>query len=363
MIFKSKTQDGKAQDGKAQDGTAVAQPPAHYTLPDVSGYFPAGVGGPADSAGADALAARIENVTLYQLRPKLGDDPLASGALTLREPVAGTADEVALVGQCDDTLFYVLSDDAVTKKNRAEFVLLLPEVCLVLNLDECDDDDILRVESLFAARTKFHVEGLLPRDLPTDFVSKSIYGLSRSVSQLAVSAGEMGAAKIEAYGEKKKEGVTECADPVKVGRGSIALAKGTRAASEMTLSAATTVSGAISSALGGAAGGALTAKEGDGAVKSMVRNVLLASALGYAEIGNGAAEAYERMVGEAKAQATTYVDKRYGTEAAELARHTTGAAANFGRTALTARRVVNVKKLVKSAVKQRVKEQVKATIR
>ena len=270
------------------------------------------------------------------------------------------ADDVALVGQCGDVLFYLMCDDAVTKKNRAEFILLLPAECLVLDLKDCREDDILLAESLFAARTKFHAE---PEDLPKGFVSKSIYGLSKGVSQLAVSAGEAGAAKIQEYGEKKREGVAQCQEPVKVGRGSIALAKGTRAASEMTLSVASTVSDKISSALGGAAGSAVAPREGDGAVKSMVRSVLLASALGYAEIGNGAAEAYERMVTEAKAQSTTYVEKKYGKEAAELARHTTGAAANFGRTALTARRVVNVKKLVKSAVKQRVKEQVKATVR
>ena len=62
----------------------MAGAPAHYLVQD--GYFPTG------SADADALAARIESVTVYQLRPKRGDPdaPLASGTLTLRDPDAGT---------------------------------------------------------------------------------------------------------------------------------------------------------------------------------------------------------------------------------------------------------------------------------
>jgi hypothetical protein len=68
---------------------------------------------------ADAVVVRLERATLYQIRLQRGDRDaqLASGALTLRDPDAGTAGDVALVGQCGD---------AVTRKqDRAKFVLLL----------------------------------------------------------------------------------------------------------------------------------------------------------------------------------------------------------------------------------------------
>lgn len=345
---------------KTEDDAIIGPTPDHYRLSGEPGYFPAG------SKDDDAVTVRIENATLYQIRPPRDDNdkdaPLAAGTLALMDPAAGTADDVALVAQCGDTLFYVMNDDAVTKRGDAEFVFMLPEECIVLDLTGCTDADVQHAERLLAARTKFHVEALLPADLPTDVVSKSLFKASQMVARLAVSGGKAGAAKIAEYGEKKKEEVTECQE-VKVRKGSIALAKGTRAAAETTLNVATTVSDKISGALGGAAGSAAAAKEGDGAVKSAARNLLLASMISYAEIGSGASEAYECMVKEASAQATSYVAKKYGADAAELARHTTGAAANFGRTALTARRVVNVKKLVKSAAKQRLKEEVRSAVR
>lgn len=68
------------------------------------------------------------------------------------------------------------------------------------------------------------------------------------------------------------------------------------------------------------------------------------------------------MVTAAKMQATSFVATKYGEDAAELARHTAGSAANFGRTALTARRIVNVKKIAKSAGKSAVKTAVKQSL-
>ena len=69
------------------------------------------------------------------------------------------------------------------------------------------------------------------------------------------------------------------------------------------------------------------------------------------------------MVKSAKAQAVSFVSLKYGEDAGELARHTAGAAANFGSAALTARRVVNVKAIAKTAGKQMVKETIKSSIK
>lgn len=95
-------------------------------------------------------------MTIYQIHPPQGggksDESLASGTFTLRDPAAGTADEVALVGQCNDTLFYVMNDDAITKSSDSEFMLMLPEDCILIDLTGCSEADVLQVEGLFAAR-------------------------------------------------------------------------------------------------------------------------------------------------------------------------------------------------------------------
>lgn len=355
------------------NGNSSLQPP-HYRIPQESGYFPA------CSDELNALVAKIDNAKLYRINPaprhgKLSDEPLTAGTLTLHDPAAGTADEVALVCQCGDTIFYVMNDDAVTKTSDSGFILMLPKDCIVMDLAECLDSDRLQVEALLAARTKFHDEAAIdesqtsaikkndyPGSLPDDFVSKNMFRASVKVAQLTVSAAEIGASKIDAYGEKKKEKVTEREKDVKVGKTSIMLAKGTRNVSEKVYTVTERVSGKISDVLGGKVGRAAAIKEGDSGTKKKARSFLLASTISYAEIGQGASEGYELMVKSAQAQATSYVAKKYGKEAAELARHTAGAAANFGRAALTAQRVVDVKKLVKSAGKQMVKETIKNSI-
>lgn len=338
-----------------------ASSPAHYIIPNESGYFPAG----SDSV---ATLASIDNVALHQIRPRqddISDKPLAAGTLTLRDPDDGTADDVALVGRCGETLFYVMNDDAVTKRKESEFLLMLPEDCLLLDMANCSDEDILQVEGLLAARTKFHDETsavAYPPGLPEDSVSRSMFRASSQLSRMAIKAGEVGASKIDAYGEKKRGEIAEGKD-VKIGKTSLTLAKGTRKVAETTLTVAETISSKVSDTLSGKVGKAAVPKESDSAGKKKARSLLLASAMSYAEIGNGASEAYETLVKSAQSQATSFVAKKYGREAAELARHTTGAAVNFGRAALTTKRVVNVKKVVKSAVKQRVKQEIKNAVR
>lgn len=356
--------------GGATNGGGETSSPAHYRIPNQSGYFPAG------SEEVDALV-KVNNATLYQAHPTHVNEsdepvPLASGIFSLHDPAAGTADDVALFGRCGETIFYVMCDDATAKTSNSEFMLMLPENCIVVDLTGCSDSDVLNVEGLLAARTKFHDEvvdasqstqckAAFPEHLPEDSVSRAMFRAASKVSQLTVSAGEFGASKIDDYGEKKKEKVTETRE-VKVGKVGIMLAKGTRKVSEKTCTLTDKVSEKISDALGGKVGRAAAIREGDSATKKKARSLLLASTLAYAEIGAGAAESYELMVKSAQSQATSFVAKKYGKEAAELARHTAGAAANFGRAALTAQRVVNVKKLVKSAGKQMVKETIKSSI-
>ncbi len=188
-----------------------------------------------------------------------------------------------------------------------------------------------------------------------------MFWASRHASRMIVRAGELGASKIDSYGEKKKDGITEGKD-VKVGKNSLLIAKATRSVSEKTHAVTEKVSGKISDFLGGKLGRAVAAKEHDSDRMKRARSLLLASTIAYAEIGQGASEGYERMVESAQSQATSFIAKKYGQSAAELCRHTAGAAANFGRAALTVRRIVDVKKVMKSAGKTMVKEGIKSSL-
>jgi hypothetical protein len=160
-------------------------------------------------------------------------------------------------------------------------------------------------------------------------------------------------------GEIKDEEKTN----VQVGEAAIGAAKATRRGSEMVLNATKSVTGAISDILGGGIGRAAAIKDDDSALKKKARALLLASTISYGEISNGASECYELVVKSAKSQTTAFVAEKYGASAAELCRHTTGAVANFGSAALTARRVVNPKKIVKSAAKAMIKETIKGSIK
>ena len=345
--------------------------PSRYHIPSESGYFPSA----SDDVESIAVA---ENVTLYQLHPRFGeklDAPLASGTLILSDPDGGTAEEVAFVGQCDDIVFYVMADDATTKTSEKEFMLMLPSDCIVVDLSECADEKVvLHIEGLLAARTKFHDETAIeeeeekegkpkyPEELPRDPVSKAMFRTSAQVARMIVSMSQKGAEKIDDYGEKKKENITESKD-VRVGRASIKIAKATRNVSEKTHSVTTKISDKISDVVGGKVGRTAAIKDGDTETKKKARRLLLASSIAYAEVASGASEGYEIMVKSAKAQAVSVVSLKYGEDAGELARHTAGAAANFGSAALTARRVVNVKAIAKSAGKQMVKETIKSSIK
>ena len=365
--------------------TVATAEPLHYTIPNESGYFPAG------SEDPSALLISVDHVTLYQISiipndtvSKEGgvnfdndDGPLASGTLTLRDPDAGTADDVVLVGQCGDGLFYIMADDATKKASKFEFVLLLPKDCIIIDMTECGQENVLRVEALLAARTKFYDATLevgepaksstspgivYPAELPNDNVSKSMFWAASQVSQMVVVVGKMGASTIDTYGEKRKGEIKdEEKTNVQVGEAAIGAAKATRRGSEMVLSVTKSVTGAISDYLGGGIGKAAAIKDDDSALKKKARALLLASTISYGEISNGASECYEQVVKSAKSQTTAFVAEKYGASAAELVRHTTGAVANFGSAALTARRVVNPKKIVKSAAKAMIKETIKGS--
>jgi len=55
---------------------------------------------------------------------------LAKGRFALLDPSPGTPSDVALIGNCGDTIFYVMNDDATIKVSRNAYNLLLPKDCI-----------------------------------------------------------------------------------------------------------------------------------------------------------------------------------------------------------------------------------------
>jgi len=334
--------------------------PSHYEIPNEIGYFPA--------AASGEQVASIK-ATLYQMHPnfdKAVDHPIASGSLTLSDPDEGTANEVALVGECDGIVFYIMEEDATTRTSETDYMLLLPNDCILVDVTGASPETVLHFEAVLAARTKFHDETqgseiVYPEALPNDKVSRGIFRTSKFMSRMIVGASGRAAQGIQAYGEKKRESITETQEK-RVSKTSISMAKATRRVSDTTLRVSLKVSDKISDVIGGGVGRAAAIKEGDSGPKRKARELLLASTIAMDEVAGGVSEGYELMVKAAKAQATTYVATKYGEDAAELARHTAGSAANFGRTALTARRIVNVKKIAKSAGKSAVKTAIKQSL-
>jgi hypothetical protein len=343
--------------------------PAHFEIPSENGFFPA-------AASSQAAVASCCPATLYQMHPtykeKQLDHPIATGTLVLSDPDDGTASQVALVGECDGITFYLLEDDATTKTSETEFMLLLPKDCILVDVSGAPPESILHLEAVLHARTKFHDEtsatttsedesDVYPELLPQDKISRGIYQTSKCMSRMIVSASGKVANGIHAYGERRKDAVTETKEK-RVSQTSIKMAKATRRVSDTTLRVSIKVSDKISNVIGGSVGKAVAPKPTDSAGKKKARELLLASTIAMDEVSDGVSEGYELMVQAAKAQATGFVAKKYGEDAAELARHTAGSAANFGRTALTARRIVNVKKIAKSAGKNAVKSAIKNSL-
>jgi len=357
-----------------EDVNSGSIPPV-MRIPNESGYFPTGT-------NSEQPLVIASGVTLHQIHPKYKnrrEKAIASGTLTLRDPAAGTASEVALVGECNGTCFYVMNDDATTKVSPKEFVLMLPDDCILMDLGNVppeQDGVILHVEGLLAARTLFHDDsdkamqenrdrsGVDYRSLvPDDRVSRSMYGASRWVADMIVTVSEKGSKQIEKCGQARTASITETMEPIEVSKNTKKVAETVYSVSKKTNKFSDKISDKLSKSVGKSIGKRLAVKQNDSSRSKQGKGLVLTSSLCYSEVSDGIGIAYENIVKSAKGEATSFVAKKYGEDAAQLARHTTGATVNFGRTALTARRVVNVKQMVKSNAKHLAKASVKKSFK
>jgi hypothetical protein len=238
------------------------------------------------------------------------------------------------------------------------------------------------IEALLAARTKFHDESETienaklrkslissssssnhhSNDNESDKVSKHVHNASIWISNKIVKAGNYGSRRIEAYGEQKRERlllVEEESEIIHIPKISIKAAKVARSITKTTGKAVTKVSDKVSDMIGDQIAKHIMSSSSSGSDSSsrMKRNgkrLLLSSSIAYAEISDGFDCAYDTILQTLRMESTEYIEQKYGHDLSELSRHTAGATIHFGKTLLTARRIINVNKMLKTGVEKAV---------
>ena len=325
-------------------------------IPDEEGYFPTGAASVLLSCEAQIFQMNLQFATKIV-------EPISSGTLTLSDPSPGTVSEVALVCECNGIIFYVTNDDATKKISTTEFMLLLPADCIGVHLAEhTPEASMLLFEALLAARTKFKDESeeiqrkemVYPEALPDDNISRAMYRMSKWTSNMVSKGSVNGAKQIENLGQKKRSTIANVHEK-KVKESHIKLAKGARKTSEFTLKGVNIATDAIASTIASVVGKHAVSKEGDSDKKKRSRQILISSSIAYGEFSDSVGEAYSVMAKSAQKEAVSFVAEKYGKDASELVRHTAGATFNFGKAALTSRRIVNVKAIAKKIAKEKAK--------
>ena len=385
-----------------------------YTVPNESGYFPTGFTDEILVSCPNVQLYQMQNLQEQSAKSTKTPTLLSQGTLSLRDPAPGTPDEVVLVGECDGVMFYVMNEDVTFSISQTELALIcVPSMeCLYLSLASAGSDCaveehvLLHIQGLFAARTNLYQsssmlqdqvdlargEGASSRDviktgqsdkpdkedirsmIPDDKLHQSIYQSSVWISKQIVRLSEVGAKQLGIHGEQHRSSIRSSfnnnksekdtgeednatsENSVKVHPKAIQTASHIRRLSKDVYRITEKVSDTISNFVGDKLGNAVTGKTTDGQSARSARQILRTSVLAYGEVTDGVSEGYDILARATKREATAYVAVKYGEEAADLARHTLGATINFGKTALTMRRVLNVKKVVSSSAKTAVKQ-------
>jgi len=355
-----------------------------YIIPKENGYFPTGY-----VNNELVSTAGSSPVQLYQIHPSYArhdgngstegevNFPLiAEGNLVLLDPSPGTPSDVALIGNCGDTVFYVMNDDATVKVSRNTYNLLLPKDCIRIQFaEDVADELLLHVEGLLAARTKFvdkstesgttaggGERGADRHLVPKGRVSQSVYSLSVLMASGIVSVSKKGSEKIRAYGESKRSGVTETKE-TEIGAGALATASAARKAAGATNKIVGKIGTRISKSIGGALATTIHVTENDSKTKRRGKRYLTASALAFSEVSDAVGEGYDELSVATKNEAAEFIAAKYGREAGDFCRQTVGAAVNFGKAALTVRRILDLKCVIKEGAKVAAAETIKNSTR
>jgi len=339
---------------------------------------------------------------------------LSRGNLIFQDPSPGTPEEVVLVGECDGVIFYVTNQDVTLTLSSTELVLICNPALDCLYISFPANEELSHIHALFAARTHTYQSeegGIINKEqmesiqhscsslrssnqdkdtdgignvehlIPEDTLHQSIYHSSVWIKKQVVLLSEVGAKQLEDHGERFRTSMrssstvstntttssstsdgdtatnSNCSN-VHIPPKAVESASHIRRFSKTVCKAAEHVSDSISTVVGEAISNSIVIQPTDKETTRAARQLLRTSVLAYGEISDGVEEAYETMSLATKKEATACVAVKYGEEAADLTRHTLGATNNFVKTALTCRRILNVKKVAKSSLKSAVKQSV-----
>lgn len=381
-----------------------------YILPNEDGFFPTG-----DKNGA-LLGSEGPKCQIYQL-PNVSTSAntqgestawalLSKGLLVFRNPAPGSPKEVALVGECDGLVFYIMQDDVTLPLSPREVVLIcIPSMdCLYISLSsETDEETLMNMQELLSSRTNLykgkgettivdkHIESIrrsvnnsnkyqkdedddLKHVIPEDNLHQSIYQSSKWIKNQIVYLSEISARQVEGHGDRLRSSLRKSSSSNLSGNGdssgvieenknvvnihpmAVQSASNIRKFSKTAFKAAEHISDSISTIVGSAIASTIVEKPKDTDSTRAARQLLRTSVIAYGEISDGVGEGFDILSRATKREATACVAVKYGDEAADLTRHTLGATNNFVKTALTCRRILNVKKVAKSSVKCAVKQ-------
>ena len=339
--------------------STIGQVPV-YTIPGEEGYFPTG-------RKDEYLVRSSTSTRIYHFDPVGGSIDTASGKLmaegplTLRDPSPGIPEEVVLIGECGEILFYLRKDDATVKLSNDDFIFFLPDdECIGINLNSKENEKVkLHVEGLLAYRTMFS-EDLKKEEEFADKKTSTMVLMSQWLADKIVKSSEYGAEKIEWYGKHKRSQITETKEK-KISSSTMKTAKVTKKVAKNTNKVVTKVSDSISGVIGSAISNAVTPKVTDSKTKERGRSLLYATTTSVCEVLNGISEGTGILGTSMKQESTAYVEAKYGTEAGELARHTAGATVHFTKAVLVSRRIISPKSIMKSGVKEAAKQTIQKT--
>ncbi|KAJ8909214.1 hypothetical protein NDN08_005906 [Rhodosorus marinus] len=307
------------------------------------------------------------NASIFQVHPRYGKGTLlAEGAVKFMSPVAGeNMDQVSLIASCGDLRFYLKPFDHCVRISPNMYLFMMAEDCLGLELKNPKEDTVWNFESFLNKNTNFLVEEdpdamltakdflNIPRDdmYPQDKTSQSIMKMTGWLCHSIVKTGHGTASTVHKYGEKKIAEVPAEAGSEDLPENYAKNAQKARTVTKKMSDVVNKISEKVSHKFGDKVTKHIEVQEGDSDNKMRMRQIAASSLLAYAEVSDAVAQGYVEVVQAGKEEGQAYAEKKYGQNAKETVRHGTATAANVGKTAYATRRIVSVKKIVKSNAK------------
>mmetsp|Transcript_18583 Transcript_18583/g.74688 ORF Transcript_18583/g.74688 Transcript_18583/m.74688 type:complete len:307 (+) Transcript_18583:412-1332(+) len=281
-------------------------------------------------------------------------------------PVAGeNMEQVSFIGSCGDLRFYLKPSDHCIRIAPNTYLFMVAEDCLGLELKNPKEDTIWNFESFLNKNTSFLVEEdpdavltaqdflNIPRDdmYPQDKTSQSIMKMTGWLCHAIVKTGHGTASTVHKYGEKKIAEIPAEGESEDLPENYAKNAQRARKVTKKMSDVVNKISDKVSHKFGDKMVKHVEVQEGDSESKVWMRQVAASSLLAYAEVSDAVAQGYVEVVKASKEEGQAYAETKYGENAKETVRHGTATAANVGKTAYATRRIVSVRKIVKSNAK------------